>query len=303
MTKEKAPQSIIDETKTLIHRREGKYAWSVINDFEDALRAGDDRHKVAYRWLQEYKTGKRTKRIEKPAQPKAEGKPFPKQPHKEWTDYKPTGNKFAEMWHQTNILTGQYKFPASVDKKMKALKRLIELVDTATKTQDGYDDIYLFVVRDVDKADLWDFNRPDEAAVHLRQIQLKGTDLSRCLVEEFTLCDGDEEMEYAGAYNGWNWLAEFDAPIIKDHFRMTLCQILRDEPNQDIRREAIYLLAQCFKWSEIEWTFWAHEKRQPKDCYILIGAEAFCKSKTKDAKALEQAVAMSTRQFLADVVR
>lgn len=220
MTKEKALQSIIDETKTLIHRREGKYAWSVINDFEDALRAGDDRHKVAYRWLQEYKTGKRTKRVEE--KPKAEApKPFPKQPRKEWTDYKPKGNKFADLWHQTNILTGQYKFPASADKKMKALKRLIELFGEDTK----------------------------------------------------------------------------------DHFRMTLCAILRDEPNQDVRREAIYLLAQRFAWVEIEWTFWAHEKRQPKDCYILIGAEAFCKSKTKDAKALEQAVAMSTRQFLADAIR
>lgn len=127
--KENALQSIINETKTLIHRREGKYAWSVINDFEDALRAGDDRHRVAYRWLQEYKTGKRAKQVEE--KPKEEAaKPFPKKARKEWTDYKPTGNKFAEMWRLTNKLQSRY---ADIPKKVKVMKEMAKLADAETK--------------------------------------------------------------------------------------------------------------------------------------------------------------------------
>ena len=222
MTATTALQSIINETKTLIHRNEGKYSWGVISDFEDALRASDNPHKTAYGWLQMYKTGKQPKRVEATPQPKVEAsKPLKKHPRKEWRDYIPTGNKFAEMWHLTNILTNQYQYPAMVDKKMKALKRLIEMFDVDTK----------------------------------------------------------------------------------EHFRMTLCQILRDEPNQDIRREAIYLLAQRFTWSEIEWTFWAHEKRQSKDYYMLVAAEAWCHSKVKDDKSLREAITMSNRQFLADAIR
>jgi hypothetical protein len=226
MTANQALNSIIFEVHALIRRHEGKYAQGVISDFENALGAADSEgknlHKVAYQWLQMYKTGKQPKRVEEQSQPKAEApKPLKKQTRKEWHDYIPTGNKFAEMWHQTNILTGQYKFPASVDKKMAALKRLIEMFDTDTK----------------------------------------------------------------------------------DHFRMTLCQILRDEPNQDVRREAIYLLAQRFKWSEVEWTFWAHEKRQSKDYYMLVAAEAWCKSKVKDDKSLREAITISTMQFLADAIR
>jgi hypothetical protein len=143
---------------------------------------------------------------------------YPKHSHKEWTNYVPKNNKFAQMWDLTNIVLHWRK---STDTKRNALKQMIALVDADTK----------------------------------------------------------------------------------DHFRMTLCQILRQEPNQEIRKEAIYLLAQHFSWSEIEWSFWLHEKRQPNDVYVLIAAEAWCNSKHKDDKSLHEAVATSTLLFLKDAIR
>jgi len=228
MTTNKALQSIIHETTGLIHRIEGKYAASVIADFNDALAASENQHKTAYQWLQDYKKpGKRAKRVEQ--QPKREiPNQYPKHKQEFWTAYKPTGNKFAEMWDCTNILTEPISPSANpkkvqflIDRKLFALKKLITLVDTDTK----------------------------------------------------------------------------------DHFRMALAAVLRDEQYQDIRKEAIYLLAQHCNWADIEWTFWLHGKRRREDHYMLIAAETWCNSKTKDAKALHKAVADATRQLLMESIR
>src|SRR5687768_9239038 len=145
MTTNKALQSIIGEAKQFIHRREGKYAASVIADFEDALRSSDNKPKTAYEWLQNYKKpGKRANRPE--AKPKTGAAPikqdtpkYPKRQPKEWTAYKPKGNKFAQMWEYSNILTKPYYRDATprqvhtlMKRKLDTLTRMAAHVDSQT---------------------------------------------------------------------------------------------------------------------------------------------------------------------------
>lgn len=232
MTNDKALNSIINETKQFIHRREGKYAASVIADFEDALRSSDNKPKTAYQWLQDYKKpGKRAKPVEvKPkatTTPKADTPKYPKRQTEEWTAYKPKGNKFAEMWEYTNILTKPYYAKAT----------------------------------------------PRQVA-NLRERKLETLTKMAALVDSQTY----------------------------EHFRMALTEVLRVEPEQGVRREAIYLLAQHFSWSEIEWTFWLHGNRRRDDQYILIVGEARCNSRTQKTTT-DKAVSDEVRLLLAETIR
>lgn len=230
---DKALQSIIKEAKQIIRRREGRYADSVIADFDDALRSSDNPHKTAYEWLQKYKKpGYRAKRAEQPqretVKPKAEAQ-YPKRGHQEyeWTVYREKGNKHAEMWEYSNILTAPIA-PSANPKKVQVL-----------------------VKRKLDT------------------LQLMATKVTS---------------------------------ETREHFRMALTACLRVELNQDVRKEVIYMLTGYFGWSEIEWTFWLHGKRRSEDHYMLVAAEAWCKSKYRDAKSLHKAVANATRLLIAETV-
>lgn len=88
----------------------------------------------------------------------------------------------------------------------------------------------------------------------------------------------------------------------KEHFRTTLTEVLRSERYQQIRKEAIWMLAKYFSWNEIEYTFDLHHTRQPRDSYILIAAMNWCQSKHKDEKSLHAAVMNSTRQLLKETI-
>ncbi|MEO1288008.1 MAG: hypothetical protein AAFV93_09570 [Chloroflexota bacterium] len=65
----------------------------------------------------------------------------------------------------------------------------------------------------------------------------------------------------------------------REHFRMALCQVLRAEYTPVIRKQAMSLLATYFEWDKIEWTFWLHERRYPKDIRMLKTYERYCKTK------------------------
>jgi hypothetical protein len=231
MTNNKPLQSIINEAKQFIYRREGKFAASVINDFEDALRSGDNRHKTAYEWLQKYrKPGQPVKRAEtKPrtvTAPKVEAPKYPKREPEAWTAYKPSGNKFAQMWEYSNILTKPYYRDATPRQVQKLMKRKL---DTLTR------------------------------------------------------------------------MAAFVDSQTYEHFRMALTEVLRIEPEQDVRREAIYMLARHFSWSEIDTTFWLHGTRRPEDQYALIVAEERCKSRTQ--KNTDKVASDEVRLLLAETIR
>lgn len=68
----------------------------------------------------------------------------------------------------------------------------------------------------------------------------------------------------------------------RDHFRAALTQVLRDERNATVRQEAIKQLGMYFTWSEIEWSWWLHEKRCPGDIQILSTYENYAKRKKAD---------------------
>lgn len=76
----------------------------------------------------------------------------------------------------------------------------------------------------------------------------------------------------------------------RDHFRMTLTQVLRDDYSATVRKEAIVLLATYFKWDEIEWTFWCHQKRTPKDSSLLNLYGDYCinRKNNNDIKTLKE---------------
>lgn len=65
----------------------------------------------------------------------------------------------------------------------------------------------------------------------------------------------------------------------REHFRMALAQVLREEKDYSVRKEALSLLGIYFQWDEIEWTFWLHQKRCPSDARLLETYEAYCKRK------------------------
>jgi hypothetical protein len=229
MTNNKALNSIINEAKQFIHRREGKFAASVINDFEDTLRSSDNQHKTAYEWLQKYrKPGNPVKRAEqsKPVPAAKSDVKYPKHEPQEWAAYKPSGNKFAQMWEYSNILTKPYYRDATprqvqtlINRKLDTLARMAAFVDSQTY----------------------------------------------------------------------------------EHFRMALTEVLRVEPEQDVRREAIYMLARHFSWNEIETTFWLHGNRRPEDQYALIVAEERCKSRTQNHAG--KVASDEVRLLLAETIR
>jgi hypothetical protein len=230
MTTNKALQSIIGEAKQFIHRREGKFAASVIADFEDALRSSDNKHKTAYQWLQKYrKPGSPVKRAQEKPKTIPAAKPdvkYPKRQPEAWTAYKPKGNKFAQMWEYSNILTKPYYRDATPRQVQKLMNRKL---DTLTRM-----------------------------ATHV------------------------DSQTY-------------------EHFRMALTEVLRIEPEQEVRREAIYMLARHFSWNEIEWTFWLHGTRRPEDQYALIVAEERCKSRTQ--KNTDKVASDEVRLLLAETIR
>lgn len=65
----------------------------------------------------------------------------------------------------------------------------------------------------------------------------------------------------------------------REHFRMALTQVLREEKSYAVRKQAASLLAAYFDWDEIEWTFWLHEKRRPEDVYFLETYQLYCQTK------------------------
>ncbi len=63
----------------------------------------------------------------------------------------------------------------------------------------------------------------------------------------------------------------------REHFRMALAQVLREERCRWLRKYVIQIMGVYFTWDEIEWTFWLHGEREPEDIYWLNMSSKYAK--------------------------